>query len=210
MSKVVITGNASGTGDFTIEAPNSNTDRTLTLPDETGIVLTSVSSLAAANLTGSVASSALPAGSVLQVVSYQTGAVATGTTTMALDDTIPQITEGTQFLSLAITPKSVSNILVITVSLQLDKNNSNTFMAALFQDSNANALAGQFNGAFASGTSLPMAFTHSMTAGTTSSTTFTVRAGSDGAGTVTLNGRGGGRVFGGVSVSSIVITEISA
>ena len=40
MSNVVITGNASGTGDFTIEAPNSNTDRTLTLPDETGTVLT--------------------------------------------------------------------------------------------------------------------------------------------------------------------------
>ena len=36
MSKVVIQGNASGTGDFTIAAPNSNTDRTLTLPDETG------------------------------------------------------------------------------------------------------------------------------------------------------------------------------
>jgi hypothetical protein len=39
MSNVVITGNASGTGDFTIAAPNSNTDRTLTLPDETGTVL---------------------------------------------------------------------------------------------------------------------------------------------------------------------------
>ena len=38
MSKVVITGNASGTGDFTIAAPNSNTNRTLTLPDETGTV----------------------------------------------------------------------------------------------------------------------------------------------------------------------------
>lgn len=36
MSKVVIQGNASGTGDFTIAAPNSNTDRTLTLPDATG------------------------------------------------------------------------------------------------------------------------------------------------------------------------------
>jgi hypothetical protein len=36
MSKVVITGNASGTGDFTIAAPNSNTNRTLTLPDEAG------------------------------------------------------------------------------------------------------------------------------------------------------------------------------
>lgn len=39
MSKVVIQGNASGTGDFTIAAPNSNTDRTLTLPDHAGEVL---------------------------------------------------------------------------------------------------------------------------------------------------------------------------
>jgi len=41
MSKVAIKGNASGTGTFTVEAPNSNTDRTLTLPDEAGTVLTS-------------------------------------------------------------------------------------------------------------------------------------------------------------------------
>ena len=44
MSKVAIQGNASGTGTFTIAAPNSNTDRTLTLPDEAGTVLTSASS----------------------------------------------------------------------------------------------------------------------------------------------------------------------
>jgi hypothetical protein len=50
MSRVVIQGDASGTGDFTIAAPNSNTDRTLTLPDEAGTVLTSVSDLA--GLTG--------------------------------------------------------------------------------------------------------------------------------------------------------------
>jgi hypothetical protein len=93
---------------------------------------------------------------------------------------------------------------------QTGGHNANTYMAALFQDANSNAIAGQFNGAFAAGSSLPMAFTHSMTAGTTSSTTFTVRAGSDGAGTVTLNGRGGGRIFGGVSVSSIVILEVAA
>ena len=41
MSKVVIAGDASGTGTFTISAPNGNTDRTLVLPDETGTVLTS-------------------------------------------------------------------------------------------------------------------------------------------------------------------------
>jgi hypothetical protein len=38
MSKVAITGNASGAGVFTIAAPDSATDRTLTLPDETGTV----------------------------------------------------------------------------------------------------------------------------------------------------------------------------
>ena len=39
MSKVVIQGNASGTGNFTIAAPNSDTNRTLTLPDQAGEVL---------------------------------------------------------------------------------------------------------------------------------------------------------------------------
>jgi hypothetical protein len=38
MSLVKISGNASGTGIFTVAAPNSNTDRTLTLPDATGTV----------------------------------------------------------------------------------------------------------------------------------------------------------------------------
>jgi len=43
MSKIALQGDASGTGTFTIASPNSNTDRTLTLPDEAGTVLTSAS-----------------------------------------------------------------------------------------------------------------------------------------------------------------------
>ena len=45
MSKIALTPNASGSGTFTIASPNSNTDRTLTLPDEAGTVLTSASSI---------------------------------------------------------------------------------------------------------------------------------------------------------------------
>ena len=41
MSKVKIQGNSSGTGTFTISAPNSNTDRSLTLPDGAGEILLS-------------------------------------------------------------------------------------------------------------------------------------------------------------------------
>lgn len=40
MSKVALSGNALGTGTFTIASPNSNTDRTLNLPDATGTILT--------------------------------------------------------------------------------------------------------------------------------------------------------------------------
>jgi len=43
MSKIALSPNASGTGVFTIASPSGNTDRTLTLPDEAGTVLTSAS-----------------------------------------------------------------------------------------------------------------------------------------------------------------------
>ena len=36
MSKLKVSGNASGTGVVTIEAPNTNTDRAITLPDSAG------------------------------------------------------------------------------------------------------------------------------------------------------------------------------
>jgi hypothetical protein len=39
MSKVKIQGNASGTGVVTLTAPNTNTDRTITLPDGTGTLV---------------------------------------------------------------------------------------------------------------------------------------------------------------------------
>ena len=39
MSKVSIKGNTSGTGNFTLAAPNSNTDRTFNLPDDSGDVV---------------------------------------------------------------------------------------------------------------------------------------------------------------------------
>jgi hypothetical protein len=43
LSKISLAPNASGTGNFTIASPNGNTDRTLTLPDNTGTVLTTAS-----------------------------------------------------------------------------------------------------------------------------------------------------------------------
>jgi hypothetical protein len=61
MSKVKIQGNASGTGVLTVTAPNTSTDRTITLPDSTGTILDENSSLPAANLTGTVADARISA-----------------------------------------------------------------------------------------------------------------------------------------------------
>jgi hypothetical protein len=41
MSRIALTPNASGTGTLTIAAPSTNADRTLTLPDATGTILSS-------------------------------------------------------------------------------------------------------------------------------------------------------------------------
>lgn len=150
-------------------------------------------------------------GAVVQVVNTQTGAAATGTTVMPIDDSIPQNTEGDEYMSLAITPTDSANKLKIEIVAMLSSGVTNGWMVgALFQDSVAGALA-------ASTVWLPstasvgvrISFTHYMTAGTTSATTFKFRAGAGGAGTTTFNGNGGARLLGGVMASSITITEIA-
>lgn len=151
----------------------------------------------------------MPAGNVVQVVNTQTGAVATGTTLIPADDTIPQNTEGNEYMTLAITPRSATSKLKIEVVFFGSASVDTTLTAALFQDATANALAAA---SLHNATPLSMRtihFTHYMTAGTTSATTFKVRAGGHAANTTTFNGFSGGRAFGGVAASSITITEIS-
>lgn len=146
--------------------------------------------------------------SILQIVGNQTGAVATGTTQIPWDDTIPQNTEGDQYLTQAITPRSAVSKLKIDVILSIGNATVNQGTVALFQDSTASALAAVpvYLGTTSGQTFVSL--THYMTSGSTSSTTFNVRAGFQGAGTTTINGQGGARKFGGVAASSITITEI--
>jgi hypothetical protein len=53
MSKIALSGNASGTGTLTIAAPNTNSDRTLNLPDSAGTLATAESTLTQFNASGS-------------------------------------------------------------------------------------------------------------------------------------------------------------
>lgn len=149
-------------------------------------------------------------GFVVQMVGTSSSAVATGTTTIPVDDTIPQITEGTEFMTQAITPKSTTDILVIEAVLYICSSAAENIQAALFQDATANALAvNSLYQATANGGTI-VTLKHSMAAGTVATTTFRIRAGTGGASTVTFNGSGGTRRFGAITKSSLTITEYKA
>ncbi|RPJ29155.1 MAG: hypothetical protein EHM33_01935 [Chloroflexi bacterium] len=149
-------------------------------------------------------------GRVIQIVNTQTGATATGSTTIPFDDTIPQGGEGDQYMSLAITPTNANNILYVDVTFIGVLSAAVTMIVALFQDLGVNALAAAFQIVPGANFSLTITFRHKMTAGTTSATTFKVRSGPSSAATLTFNGNASGRRLGGVAASSITITEVRA
>lgn len=161
--------------------------------------------------TGSVDHTLVAAGFCVQQAGNMVSAVNTGTTVMPFDDTIPQNTEGVEFITQAITPKSATNILVIEATLSLAHTSAAGYLSvALFQDTTANALAAISGWYDVANSSDYRVIRHRMVAGTTSSTTFKIRAGNSSAGTVTLNGTAGSRMMGGVMASSLVIREYKA
>lgn len=149
-------------------------------------------------------------GSVQQVVSTTFSAVATGTTIIPVDDTLPQSTEGDQYMTQAITPKATTNLLVVEAVAFISSSAINDLIMALFQDATANALAVSevFLSTAGGRDSVAMLFT--MTAATTAATTFKIRIGGGGAGTTTFNGSGGGRQFSTAIKSVIKVTEHKA
>lgn len=103
----------------------------------------------------------------------------TGSTTSAIpfDATKPQNTEGDEAITVSITPKDSSNILVIKATIHIGASVSNFVNAALFKDSDADALisgsAATINGTHV----LPLIIDYEESAGSTTSRTYKVRYG---------------------------------
>lgn len=179
-----------GTNKVKVQAPSLlASDVTVTLPSSAGTL-------------------ALTSQAIIPAVSYaETTAVATITATIPYDDTIPQISEGTQILSLAHTAVSGTNKLDIALTIQGVNSAGANVVIAVFKDSDVNAVAAGFwspaNEAYG------QSFNFRLTAGDTSAHTYTVRLGTS-SGTYTLNGTGGARRLGGVCVTSMTIREVTA
>lgn len=146
------------------------------------------------------------AGSVVQTVFAPLITASTGTTAIPYDDSPPLSGEGDEVLTQAFTPLSATNKLKLTVIMYLSNNTGVARIAALYQDATSASLAAglAINGG---DEPIPVVFTHYMTSGTTSSTTFKVRVGGP-SGTTTWNGASGARKLGAVLTSSLLIEEI--
>lgn len=133
--------------------------------------------------------------------------------TIPSDDTVPQNDEGIEFLTQSITPTSTSNKLKIEVQFNFSCiAASYVIIGALFQDSDADAIAVAFSQSNSADDMNTLTLTHFVTAGTTDATTFKLRVGrADTGANITMNGKdddSGTRLFGGVCYSGISITEI--
>ena len=137
--------------------------------------------------------------------------VVTVNSSIPLDNTIPQNTEGVAVTTVTITPTNSNNILVFKGYAWGEHSGGGHSVLSLIQGVTANAIAATTgNYAAANGYATCASLFFSMTAGTTSSTTFTLRAGTDSA-TWLLNADSGGtRLFGGVGVCYLEVSEYTS
>lgn len=150
---------------------------------------------------------------VRQVVTNHSGAIASTTTILPADGTVPQNNEGAQFFAATITPQSAtSSILVIaSIAQSAPYASGATVSAALFRDSASGAFAATAHGSVASGSATPLLIVTSFASGSTWPTTIKLRAGMNLSGTLYVNGFAGPTTyFGGVCASGITLIEYGA
>lgn len=144
---------------------------------------------------------------IVQQVTASFTAFGTTTALIPSDDTIPQITEGAEFMTVSITPQASTSRLEIEAVVSASTALANNIIGALFRDSGANAIFATQTRQPATTAMVQLVFHHSVPSGSTAATTFRVRLGSQSADTLTFNGGASARLFGAIAKSSITVTE---
>ena len=169
--------------------------------------------LKASGAWSALANTDLPAGTVIDRAYAEYTANTSITAVIPWDDTIPQNTEGTQILSVSITPKKTTSRVRARFHCfgAVDGAVAAIFEAALFRNSTADALAATETGTTITTNgiqNLEIVFEDSP--GSTSAQTYNVRVGVNSAGNLRVNGNSTGRHFGGVARATLVLEEIAA
>jgi hypothetical protein len=150
-----------------------------------------------------------PAGSIVDSsLAIQATSAFGVSATIPIDNTVPQIGEGTQILTLSFTPKKTTNKLRATVVVNGSNSGAGDWVAALFSAGAANAIAAEVTHCSAAGDHRTMKMVHEWTPGVTTAINITVRVGvaAPNAGqTFTINPA----YFGSVNHCSLLVEEIA-
>jgi hypothetical protein len=128
--------------------------------------------------------------------------------TIPRDNTIPQNTEGTEFLTATITPTSASNSLWIVAQVNINGGGGGRPQVAMFRDSTADAVTVGCGAQTDTNSMATITLSYRESAGSTSATTFKLRGG-DISGNANVNGNNSGQLYGGASITSMTITEVA-
>jgi hypothetical protein len=153
----------------------------------------------------------LPAGTIIGTGSALYATNANLNTQIPWDDTIPQITEGVQIISVSVTAQAALNTFRMRFSGEVATSAASWVTAAVFADGAASAIAASgvlCDEATGSGRSLVFDFFY--TPGDTAAHTLTVRVGPDAAVTVRMNGAATARRLGGIMAAALSWDEIKA
>ncbi len=147
---------------------------------------------------------------VVQRLAVSSASYSSLPTTMPCDNTIPQISEGDQFLSLAITPTNAANIIRCYVSAGFGGSSQGIGACALFSSiAGTNALDGRHFTVDGTTSMTPVNFIYEEAAGSLTARTYTVRAGGDTIATLKLNGDSTSRTLGGIQKAWLIIEELT-
>lgn len=150
-------------------------------------------------------------GDIVQESTDFSGAVATGTTVVALDDTVPDSADGDAYLTPAvITKHSQSNIVEVEFVANFASTvASDGFVGFVDSTSGGGAVLTQAGNIVATGDQIILSgkkrLVHDL-----QTVDFSLRAGSSAAGTTTFNGRASARLYGGTMGSYMTVREIQA
>ena len=150
----------------------------------------------------------VPPGSVVQTQSGTYTLNTDITTVIPFDNTIPQIGEGTQLISVAITPRYADSLIECIISGFGRTNGPNAIVLPVFFDSITDAF--HTHAVFSDSTvTSNCSFTAVLHAPLTAAAhTYSLRAGPATAGTLRMNGTTTGMLFGGVARVQLVVKEI--
>lgn len=146
------------------------------------------------------------AGTVVQSVAAYNGTYNNFTATIPWDNTIPQITEGTEILSATITPTSSNHIIEVEVQVQVAWA-SYSAVLALFKGGAANAVQATAEYVVASHYPKVVTLLWRGTAGQTAPMVFSCRCGNSNGVVIYINGANTEAKFGGVGGSWMRIRE---